>query len=67
MAFLCGRFLFNFSIHRAGAGEIVIKVATLAPQGSEYHKILQEMGARMAKSFQWPDCVPALSGWGDRG
>ena len=27
------------------AGEIVIKVATLAPQGSEWHKILLEMGA----------------------
>jgi len=27
------------------AGEIVMKVATLAPQGSEWHKILLEMGA----------------------
>ena len=33
-----------------GAGEIVIKVATLAPQGSEYHKILQEMGAQWQKA-----------------
>jgi len=33
-----------------GAGEIVIKVATLAPQGSEYHKILQEMGAEWQKA-----------------
>ena len=31
------------------AGEIVIKVATLAPQGSEWHKILQEMGAEWQK------------------
>ncbi len=33
-----------------GAGEIVIKVATLAPQGSEWHKILQEMGAEWQKA-----------------
>jgi TRAP-type transport system periplasmic protein len=33
-----------------GAGEIVMKVATLAPQGSEYHKILQEMGAEWQKA-----------------
>ena len=33
-----------------GAGDIVIKVATLAPQGSEYHKILQEMGAEWQKA-----------------
>jgi TRAP-type C4-dicarboxylate transport system substrate-binding protein len=32
------------------AGEIVIKVATLAPQGSEWHKILQEMGAEWQKA-----------------
>ena len=32
-----------------GAGEIVVKVATLAPQGSEYHKVLQEMGAEWQK------------------
>jgi TRAP-type C4-dicarboxylate transport system substrate-binding protein len=31
------------------AGEIVIKVATLAPQGSEWHKVLQEMGAEWQK------------------
>ena len=31
------------------AGEIVLKVATLAPQGSEWHKILQEMGAEWQK------------------
>jgi hypothetical protein len=31
------------------AGEIVIKVATLAPQGSEWYKILQEMGAEWQK------------------
>ena len=33
-----------------GAADIVIKVATLAPQGSEYHKILQEMGAEWQKA-----------------
>ena len=33
-----------------GAGEIIMKVATLAPQGSEYHKILQEMGAEWQKA-----------------
>ena len=31
------------------AGEIVIKVATLAPQGSEWYKILQEMGVEWQK------------------
>lgn len=31
------------------AGEIVIKTATLVPQGSEWHKILQEMGAEWQK------------------
>ncbi len=32
------------------AGEIVIKTATIAPQGSEWHKILQEMGADWKKA-----------------
>jgi TRAP-type transport system periplasmic protein len=32
------------------AGEIVIKMATLAPQGSEWHKALQEMGAAWQKA-----------------
>lgn len=32
------------------AGEIVIKAATLVPQGSEWHKILQEMGAEWQKA-----------------
>ena len=31
------------------AGEIVLKVATLAPQGSQWYKILQEMGAEWQK------------------
>ncbi|MGA2229157.1 MAG: TRAP transporter substrate-binding protein DctP, partial [Syntrophobacteraceae bacterium] len=31
------------------AGEIVIKVATLAPQGSEWYTILEEMGAEWQK------------------
>jgi len=31
------------------AGEIVLKVATLAPQGSGWYKILQEMGAEWQK------------------
>ena len=41
-------FLILASVAR-GAGEIVIKVATLAPQGSEWYKILQEMGAEWQK------------------
>jgi TRAP-type C4-dicarboxylate transport system substrate-binding protein len=32
------------------AGQMVMKVATLAPQGSEWHKILQEMGAEWQKA-----------------
>ena len=31
------------------AGQIVLKVATLAPQGSQWYKILQEMGAEWQK------------------
>jgi TRAP-type C4-dicarboxylate transport system substrate-binding protein len=42
-------FLISASVAQ-GTGEIVIKVATLAPQGSEYHKILQEMGAQWQKA-----------------
>jgi TRAP-type C4-dicarboxylate transport system substrate-binding protein len=42
---------FSISVSTAqGAGEIIIKVATLAPQGSEWHKILQEMGAEWQKA-----------------
>ena len=47
---LCGHFVFHFLISGMAAGEIVIKVATLAPQGSEWHKILQEMGAEWQKA-----------------
>jgi TRAP-type C4-dicarboxylate transport system substrate-binding protein len=43
-------FLFSSSSSALAAGEIVIKVATLAPQGSEWHKILQEMGAEWQKA-----------------
>jgi TRAP-type transport system periplasmic protein len=32
------------------AGEITIKMATLAPQGSEWHQVLQEMGASWEKA-----------------
>lgn len=32
------------------ANEITIKMATLAPQGSEWHRILQEMGAEWQKA-----------------
>ncbi|MGO9022274.1 MAG: TRAP transporter substrate-binding protein DctP [Syntrophobacteraceae bacterium] len=43
--------LFSLSAFTArGAGEIVIKMATLAPQGSEWYKILQEMGAEWQKA-----------------
>jgi TRAP-type C4-dicarboxylate transport system substrate-binding protein len=41
---------FSISAFAAQAeGEIVLKVATLAPQGSEWNKILQEMGAEWQK------------------
>ncbi|MFZ2445209.1 MAG: TRAP transporter substrate-binding protein DctP [Syntrophobacteraceae bacterium] len=32
-----------------GAGEVTIKAATLIPQGSEWHRIIQEMGAEWQK------------------
>jgi len=49
--FWFGAILFSISAFTAqGAGEIVIKMATLAPQGSEWHKILQEMGAEWQKA-----------------
>ncbi len=32
------------------AGEVTIKMATLAPQGSEWHQVLQEMGAAWGKA-----------------
>ena len=32
------------------ADEIVIKMATIAPSGSEWHQVLQEMGAEWQKS-----------------
>ena len=32
------------------AGEVTIKMATLAPQGSEWHQVLQEMGAAWEKA-----------------
>jgi TRAP-type transport system periplasmic protein len=32
------------------AGEVTIKMATLAPQGSEWHQVLQEMGASWEKA-----------------
>jgi TRAP-type transport system periplasmic protein len=32
------------------AGEVVIKMATLAPQGSEWHQVLQEMGDTWQKA-----------------
>jgi TRAP-type C4-dicarboxylate transport system substrate-binding protein len=48
---LCFAAIFlSFSASAAqAAGELVIKVATLAPQGSEYYKALQEMGAEWQK------------------
>jgi len=43
--------LFFMSVFAARASaEIVLKVATLAPQGSEWHKILLEMGAEWQKA-----------------
>ncbi len=42
-------FFFISAVTAHAAGEIVIKVATLAPQGSEWHKVLQEMGAEWQK------------------
>jgi len=49
---LCfGAIFFLISAFTArGACETVIKMATLAPQGSEYHKIIQEMGAEWQKT-----------------
>lgn len=38
------------AITAQGAGEIIIKMATLVPQGTEWHKILQEMGAEWQKA-----------------
>ena len=37
-------FLFTFGV-AAHAGPIVIKMATIAPEGSSWHQVLQEMGA----------------------
>ena len=42
-------FFFISALTAHAAGEIVIKVATLAPQGSEWHKVLLEMGAEWQK------------------
>ena len=43
--------LFSISAFAAEpAGQIVVKVATLAPQGSEWYKVLQEMGAEWQKA-----------------
>jgi TRAP-type transport system periplasmic protein len=42
-------FFFISSFAAQAAGEIVIKVATLAPQGSEWYTILEEMGAEWQK------------------
>ncbi|HYA40985.1 MAG TPA: TRAP transporter substrate-binding protein DctP [Syntrophobacteraceae bacterium] len=49
---LCfGAIFFSISASNAqGAGETVMKMATLVPQGSEWHKILQEMGAEWQKA-----------------
>jgi TRAP-type C4-dicarboxylate transport system substrate-binding protein len=42
-------FLFICAFAAQASAEVVLKVATLAPQGSEWHKILQEMGAEWQK------------------
>jgi len=47
---LAAVFLFISALPARAAGEIVLKVATLAPQGSEWHKILQEMGDEWQKA-----------------
>ena len=50
--FCFGVILFSISAsaYTAQGAEVVIKMATLAPQGSEWHKILLEMGAEWQKA-----------------
>ena len=48
------------------AGEVVIKMATIAPSGSEWHQVLQEMGADVAEGITRPDTVPPLPRRGGR-
>lgn len=49
--FFAGVFFFiSTSSAYAAAGQVVIKMATLAPQGSEWQRTLQEMGAEWQKA-----------------
>jgi TRAP-type C4-dicarboxylate transport system substrate-binding protein len=43
-------FFFISAFAAQASGEVVLKVATLAPQGSEWHKILLEMGDEWQKA-----------------
>jgi TRAP-type C4-dicarboxylate transport system substrate-binding protein len=49
MVLHCGDFIFNFSIHCAGRRRDCHKSGDTRAQGSEWHKILQEMGVEWQK------------------